>query len=34
VRKNDRIDAQTLARLARVQPHLLSPVRHRGKQAT
>ena len=33
VRKNDRIDAQTLARLARVDPQLLSPVRHRGEQA-
>ena len=33
VRKNDRIDAQTLARLARVDPQLLSPIRHRGEQA-
>ena len=33
VRKNDRIDARQLARLARVDPKLLSPVRHRGEQA-
>ena len=33
VRKNDRIDARQLARLARVDPQLLSPVRHRGEQA-
>jgi len=33
VRKNDRIDAQQLARLARVDPKLLSPIRHRGEQA-
>jgi transposase len=33
VRKNDRIDAQQLARLARVDPKLLSPVRHRGPEA-
>ena len=33
VRKNDRIDARTLARLARVDPKLLSPVRHRGEEA-
>jgi transposase len=32
-RKNDRIDAEQLARLARVDPKLLSPVRHRGEQA-
>ena len=32
-RKNDRIDAQKLARLARVDPKLLSPIRHRGEQA-
>lgn len=32
-RKNDRIDAQKLARLARVDPKLLSPVRHRGAEA-
>jgi hypothetical protein len=30
VHKNDRIDAQTLARL---DPQLLSPIRHRGEQA-
>jgi transposase len=33
VRKNDRIDAVQLARLARVDPQLLSPIRHRGKEA-
>jgi len=33
VRKNDRIDAQQLARLARVDPKLLSPIRHRGPEA-
>jgi len=33
VRKNDRLDAQKLARLARVDPELLSPIRHRGEQA-
>jgi len=33
VRKNDRIDARTLARLARVDPQLLGPIRHRGEQA-
>jgi transposase len=32
-RKNDRIDAQKLARLARVDPKLLSPIRHRGAEA-
>jgi transposase len=32
-RKNDRIDAQMLARLARVDPQLLRPIRHRGEQA-
>ena len=32
-RKNDQIDAQKLARLARVDPKLLSPIRHRGEQA-
>ena len=32
VRKNDRIDARQLARLARVDPKLLSPIRHRGKR--
>jgi transposase len=33
VRKNDRTDAEALARLARVDPELLSPVTHRGEQA-
>lgn len=33
VRKNDRIDARHLARLARLDPKLLSPIRHRGEQA-
>lgn len=33
VRKNDRIDARQLARLARVDPKLLSPIQHRGEQA-
>jgi transposase len=32
-RKDDRHDAQTLARLARVDPELLGPVRHRSAQA-
>src|SRR6202790_2505624 len=32
-RKNDRHDARTLARLARVDPELLGPVRHRSAQA-
>jgi transposase len=32
-RKNDRMDAQQLARLARVDPKLLSPIRHRGEEA-
>jgi transposase len=31
--KNDRIDARKLARLARVDPELLSPIRHRGAEA-
>jgi transposase len=31
-RKNDRIDAQTVARLARVDPQLLRPIRHRSEQ--
>ena len=30
--KDDRMDAERLARLARVDPLLLSPVRHRGKE--
>src|SRR6201984_916602 len=32
-RKDDRLDAQTLARLARVDPELLYPVKHRSEQA-
>ncbi len=32
VHKNDRIDAEQLARLARVDPKLLSPIRHRGRE--
>lgn len=32
-RKDDRIDAERLARLARVDPKLLSPVKHRGMEA-
>jgi transposase len=32
-RKDDRLDAQTLARLARVDPQLLCPVRHRSAEA-
>lgn len=32
-RKDDRVDAQTLARLARVDPELLRPIRHRSQQA-
>ena len=32
-RKNDRLDAQTLARLARVDPELLRPIRHRSEEA-
>jgi len=32
-RKNDRLDAKTLARLARIDPELLSPIRHRSEQA-
>jgi transposase len=31
--KDDRVDAMYLARLARVEPELLSPVRHRGVNA-
>jgi transposase len=33
VKKNDRVDAEQLARLARVDAKLLSPIRHRGKEA-
>jgi len=32
-RKNDRVDARKLARLARIDPELLRPIRHRGEQA-
>ena len=32
-RKDDRMDAQMLARLARVDPQLLRPIRHRSEQA-
>jgi transposase len=32
-RKNDRMDARLLARLARADPQLLRPIRHRGEQA-
>jgi transposase len=32
-RKDDRLDAQTLARLARVDPNLLRPIQHRGEKA-
>ena len=31
-RKDDRLDAQTLARLARIDPQLLCPVKHRSKR--
>jgi transposase len=32
-RKDDQLDAQTLARLARIDPQLLAPVQHRSAQA-
>jgi transposase len=32
-RKTDKLDAQKLARLARVDPELLYPVKHRGKDS-
>ena len=32
-RKDDRLDAKMLARLARIDPALLSPVRHRSAEA-
>src|ERR1700733_15815283 len=32
-RKDDRLDARTLGRLARIDPALLSPVRHRSAKA-
>lgn len=31
--KDDRVDAEYLARVARLDPKLLSPIKHRGKQA-
>jgi transposase len=32
-RKNDKLDAHTLARLARIDPQLLRPIQHRSEQA-
>src|SRR5262249_29628862 len=32
-RKDDRLDAQTLARLARIDPQLLQPIQHRSEKA-
>jgi transposase len=32
-KKDDRLDAQTLARLARIDPKLLCPVQHRSARA-
>jgi transposase len=32
-KKDDRLDAQTLARLARIDPQLLCPVKHRRAKA-
>jgi transposase len=32
-KKDDRLDAQTLARLARIDPALLCPIRHRSAKA-
>ena len=32
-KKDDRLDAQTLARLARIDPQLLCPVKHRSAKA-
>jgi transposase len=32
-RKDDRLDAQTLARLARIDPELLRPIQHPGEKA-
>ncbi len=32
-KKDDRLDAQTLARFARIDRQLLSPVKHRSAQA-
>jgi transposase len=31
-RKDDRLDAQALARLVRIDPQLLSPIQHRSAQ--
>lgn len=31
--KDDKLDARTLARLARIDPALLRPIRHRSEQA-
>ena len=33
VKKNDRMDAENLARVARLDPKLLAPIRHRGEEA-
>jgi transposase len=32
-RKNDKVDARTLARLARIDKELLHPIRHRSEKA-
>src|SRR3954452_2046813 len=32
-KKDDRLDARTLARLARIDPQLLAPVKHRSREA-
>ena len=32
-RKDDRLDAQALARLATIDPQMLSPIQHRSVQA-
>lgn len=32
-RKTDKIDAEKLARLARLDPKLLSPIKHRGESS-
>jgi transposase len=32
-RKDDKLDARMLARLARIDPRMLSPIRHRSEQA-
>ena len=32
-RRNDKLDAEKLARLGRADPALLSPIQHRGEQA-